>query len=127
MHERQRHIREEFDDIARQKEDVHKISEEYQNKIYKIDEKTNQILNDAHRKAREHAKELLLEAHGQAKGIINKALLDAEKEASKVKDTLKNEMATEAIALTEKLIRKKMNADEQKKLARELLDEANIS
>lgn len=127
LDERQKRIQNEFDQIAKQKEDLKQISEEYQNKLYRIKEKTNQIMNEAQKKGREHAKELLLEAQGQAKGIVNKALLDAENESHKVKNTLKNEMAGEAILLTEKLIRKKFDPEEQKTLARDLLDEAKLS
>lgn len=123
---RQERIRAELADIEKRKKDLDTLEHEYQNKLYKIDEKTTGIVQEAQKKGREHAKELILEAQGQARGIINKALLDAEKEALKVKENLKNEMATATIALTEKLIRQKMDPEDQKKLALEFLNEANI-
>lgn len=126
LDERRRKIRKELDNIEKEKENNKKISQDYQKKLIHIDELKTSVIQEAQKKGREHAKDLLLEAQGHAKGIINKALIDAEKEALKIKEQLKNEMATATIALTEKLIREKLGPDEQKKLALAFLNEAKI-
>jgi F-type H+-transporting ATPase subunit b len=120
---RRERIKSQFAEIERQKVELQKTADEYENKLYRLDEASKQVLNEAQKKGKEHARELMLEAQGQARGIINKALLDAEREALKVKESLKNSMADEAVSMTEKLIRKKFSPEEQKSLAKELLNE----
>jgi len=127
LDDRRAKIREEFHEIDRQKAEVKKSQDDYENKLYKIEETRLETIHDAEKKAKEHTRALILDAQGQARGIINKALIDAEREASKVKDQLKNEMVSEAVQMTEKLIRKKLGAEEQKKLTLELLEEAKLN
>lgn len=126
LEERRAKIRAEFDDIAKKKEVAEKLKEEYRIKATEIENSKNHELQKAHKKAKELAKEIQLEALGHAKGIVNKALLDAEREALKVKEDLKNEVAKMAVAIAEKLIVEKMDQEKKQELVAELVKEVKF-
>lgn len=126
LEERRAKIRAEFDEIARKKEAAEKLKEEYRIKVAEIENAKNHEMQEAHKKGRELAKEIQLDALGHAKGIVNKALLDAEREALKVKEDLKNEVAKMAIAIAEKMIVEKMDPAKKQELVTELVKEVKF-
>lgn len=126
LQNRKDRIRAEFDDIARKKDKAEKLMEEYRIKVAEIENAKNHEIHEAHLKGRELAKAIHLEALGHAKGIVDKALLDAEREAYKVKEELKNEVAKMAVAIAEKAIVQHLDPDKKQELVAELLKEVKF-
>lgn len=126
LNERQRKIQSEFDAIQLQKEDIKKLSEEYQGKLKTIESEARRKIQESIQEGRLIALEIQEEAQANARELLSKARDEVNKEVVKAKNQLKNELVNMSFSIAEKLIQEKLNDSKHKQLITELIDGAEL-
>jgi F-type H+-transporting ATPase subunit b len=126
LQERQKKIQSEFDGIQLQKDEIKKLSDEYQDKLKSIESEARRKIQEAIQEGRLIALEIQEEAQGNARELLSKARSEVSNEVAKAKNQLKNELVNMSFSIAEKLIQEKLNDSKHKQLVTELIDEAGL-
>lgn len=116
LEERKQKIQGEFNSIALQQNEVKQLQENYQEKMRNIDSEARHKIQEAVGQGRKIATKIEQEAHKDAQEILERAKSDVGNEIAKAKHQLQIDMVNLATAATEKILKEKLDADEQKKL-----------
>ena len=123
MKKRQDKIQSEMDTAANEKADAIAYKAEYDEKLSKVDDEANEILNTARKKALKKESEIVQDAKDEAVRIMNRAKKEAELEKNKVKDQVKQEMIDIAITAAGKMVSVSIDENKQAELISDTLKE----
>ena len=116
---RQKEIDDMYSDAESKKAMAEKMKGEYEEKLSSANEKSEEILKDAHRRALLREEEILRDAEAKAKRTLERAEEEIELEKKKAVNDVKDELSEMAIGIASAVIERDVSADEH----RELIDE----
>ena len=124
---RQKKIKDELDNAAKDKEDAAGLKLQYEEKIKNIDREAEEILSDARKRAMENENKIVAEAKEEAARIIERARVEAELEKQKAADDVKREMVVLASMMAGKVVKASIDTAIQESLVNETLKEIGES
>ena len=124
---RQKKIKDELDNAAKDKEDAAGLKLQYEEKIKNIDREAEEILSDARKRAMENENKIVAEAKEEAARIIERARVEAELEKQKAADDVKREMVVLASIMAGKVVKASIDTTVQESLVNETLKEIGES
>ncbi len=122
MDERREKIAGEFDKIESDREEVEKLTAEYEAKLRDIDAERRQKLVEAVDEGKIVAAELKAAAHAESQQMQAKAKADLEREVAKAKVQLRDDMVAITMSATEKVLHEKLDEAKQRDLIGRFID-----
>lgn len=119
---RKERIASEFQRIENTKHDLENTKAEYEARLERIEEKANQIIQDAVSRGREITDEVRKQAHEEAQDILDNARQNVKYELTKAKEELRDNIIDLTIKATENVIREKLTESTDKKMIANFLD-----
>lgn len=126
LDERQDKIQNEFDEIARQKQEEQKLIDEYQLKIKNIEIEARHKLQESIAQGQKISLEIQAETQEKTKQMLNKAQEEVLREIEQAKNQLKNDVVKMVMCVTEKILQQKLDPATQKKLIEDFVQEAEL-
>ena len=123
IEKRKAYIKEQLDEAAEAKESALSMKEEYDNKLAKVDEQSEEMMAEARKKAKARETEIISDADAEAHRIITRAEKEASLEKDKVRDEIKQEIVQVATQMAGKFVESGMDQANQDKLVDETLKE----
>lgn len=123
MDERRHKIESDFKTIEEQTTENERLRKEYQEKLQGVDAEARLIIKEANEKGHLIFKEIESEARTQAKNIINKTKEELQQEIAKAKVLLREEIVNMALMATQKILQTNLDAEKQKKLVDEFVNQ----
>lgn len=121
LESRRQGIKDHLDDLERQKQEAEKQLAEYKEKLGRLDAEVQKIVAE-YVQMGEAAKAKIIEAaKASAEKLQEQAKKNIEHEFEKAKQQLKAEMAEQAVAMAEELIRKHIKDEDQERIVDEYL------
>lgn len=111
-----------FDELNARRSDVEQSYKKYEEKLGRIDQEVQEILESAKAQAELERQKIIAEATRAAADIKRKAELAVQYEFALAKKALRDEVAEQAAQIAEGLIRKNFTDADQGKLVNEFLD-----
>jgi len=118
---RRQAIMEQFDELEARKSEAEQKYREYEGKLSQIDAEVQKILDAAMAQGELEKQKIIDEASRSAADLQRQAEMAIQNELSEAKQKLRNEIATQAAALAEELIKKNLQAADQVKLVEDCL------
>ncbi len=112
-----------FEELDERKGEAEKTYKTYEAKLGSIDQEVESILESAKAQAEVEKQRILDDANRAAEDIKRKAQQSVQNELSIAKKALREEVAEQAAAMAEELIRKNLTETDQSKLVEEYLDQ----
>lgn len=122
MEERRNKIKEEFDSIDQEKENVAVLTAEYETKLKEIDAERRAKLVEAVNEGKKISEEIKASARDDAKAIAAKAKDELAREVAKAKVQLKDDMISITVAAAEKIILEKLDDKKHRDLIGGFID-----
>jgi len=116
MRERRERIRAEFERIERERAEVHKIRQEYEAHMKKLDAESRQRIQEAVAEGQRVAAEIREASRKEAQEMITRARQEIGLERDKAQATLRNEVVDLAVEIAGKVIREELTAEKHRKL-----------
>ena len=123
LEDRRAKIAAELSDIAASKEAVSQLQRDYEIKMQEIEKQARLKVQEAILEATQTAREITTTARKEADNILVKAKENIDREMAMAKMELRNEVASLAIATARKIIGQEMNAEKNKELVLQYMDE----
>lgn len=123
LDERKNRIATEFDRISQTRNEVSQLKSDYQVSLDRIDETAKLKMQEAIEEGKRITEQLREQADHDARKIIATAKDNIQLEISRAKEELKKTMVDMTIRATEKLIKEKLNKDQDRKLVNDFLAE----
>jgi F-type H+-transporting ATPase subunit b len=127
LDKRQRMIEESIDSAAKTREEAETLLEEYRTRLAKAREQAEAILARARKAADTTEQETLADAKARREELMAQTKRDIETETHRAIQEIRNEVADLTILATEKIIRKTLSEDDQRKLVEETLADLDFS
>ena len=109
---RQKEIDDMYSDAENAKETANEMKAEYESKIEKATEESEEILKKAVRKAQLREEEILQEANAKAARTLERAAEQVELEKKKAVNDIKNEVSEMAVSIASAVIERDVSKDE---------------
>ncbi|MCK5124788.1 MAG: F0F1 ATP synthase subunit B [candidate division Zixibacteria bacterium] len=122
LDERREKIKSEFDQIESGKSEIEETKAGYDAKLKDIDNLARQKLTEAVNDGQKVAAEIKEQGRDEAKEIIFKAKAETDREVEKARAALKEDMVKMTIAAAEKIISKKLDEQENRRLIKDFID-----
>jgi F-type H+-transporting ATPase subunit b len=120
-------IRESIDQAERTREEADKILEEYRARLREAREQADEIIARARRAAETTTVEATQEGRQKREELLAAARRDIEAETRRSLERIRKEVADLTVLTTEKVTRKSLTGDDQKRLIEEALAEVDFS
>ncbi|MFH1226756.1 MAG: F0F1 ATP synthase subunit B, partial [Planctomycetota bacterium] len=120
---RKKEIEGTFDKIELDKKEITRLTDEYQAKLSQIEKESYQKIQAAIKEGLSAKTGIISEAHLHSDNIIRKAKDEIELEKTKALKELRNEVASLAIQVAEKVIEKELDEKSNTRLVASFLDE----
>jgi len=127
LDKRQRIIEESLDTAAKTRAEAETLLEEYRERLAKAREQAEAILARARKAAETREQETLAEAKARREELLAQTKRDIEDETRRAIQDIRNEVADLTILATEKITRKTLTDDDQRKLVEDTLAELDFS
>lgn len=127
LESRRQGIRDQLDDLERQKQDAEKRLAEYREKLSVLGKEVDKIVAEYIREGEIAKSKIIEEAQVAAEKIQVQAKKNIEHEFQKAKQLLKAEMAEQAVAMAEELIKKHINKEDQERILDEYLTKVVVA
>jgi F-type H+-transporting ATPase subunit b len=124
---RQRAIEESIDSAAHLKTEAEELLEEYRKRLKQARAQADEILVRARKAAEVREAEAISEAKERREELLEQTKRDIETETRRAIQEIRNEVADLTILATEKVTRKILTEDDQRKLVEEALGELDFS
>ena len=105
------------------KENALMLKEEYDKKLADIKDEANEILRQAHEKAKLNEKNIINEAKVEADRIIARANVDIEREQQKAREEMKKDIIQVATLMATKFVAAAIDANKQDELVEQTINE----
>jgi F-type H+-transporting ATPase subunit b len=120
-------IRENIEASERQRQEADKLLEEYRQRLKEAREQADDIVARARKSAENAVAEAVTEGREKREEQISAARRDIEAETKRSIDRIRKEVAELTVIATEKLTRKALDGEDQKRLVEEALAEVDFS
>lgn len=127
LESRRQGIRDQLDDLERQKQDAEKRLAEYREKLSVLGKEVDKIVAEYIREGEIAKRKIIEEAQVAAEKLQEQAKKNIEHEFQKAKQLLKAEMAGQAVAMAEELIKKHINKEDQERILDEYLTKVVVA
>ncbi len=119
---RQKEIDDMYSDAESSRTTANELKVEYEEKIGKASEESEEILKKAVRRAQLREEEIVKEANEKAEKILDRAAEQVELEKKRVINEVKDEVSEMAISIASAVIERDVKRDEHEKLINEFID-----
>ena len=126
LDKRQRAIEESIDTAERTKTEAEQILAEYRERLRAARTQAEEIVARARKAAEQHHEETLQQARVQREEMMDQTRRDIEAETRRAIQEIRNEVAGLTILATEKVTRKTLNEEDQRRLVEEALGELDF-
>jgi F-type H+-transporting ATPase subunit b len=120
-------IEESIDSAARAKEEADRMLEEYRERLREARRQAEEIVERARRAAEVHEREAQQEAKARHDQLMEQTRRDIEAETRRAIEEIRREVADLTVMATEKVTRKVLTPDDQRRLVEEALSELDFS
>ena len=127
LDKRQRAIEESIDTAERTKVEAEEILGEYRQRLAEARTQAEEIVAPARKAAEQHQEESLQHARVQREEMMEQTRRDIEAETRRAIQEIRAEVADLTVMATEKVTRKALDADDQKRLVEDALAELDFS
>jgi F-type H+-transporting ATPase subunit b len=127
LDKRQKAIEESIETSERVRRDAEKLLEEYRERLAEARGQADDIVARARKTGEAHENEVLAEAKGKREEMMEQTRRDIEAETRRAIQEIRKEVADLTVAATEKVTRKSLTADDQKRLVEEALAELDFN
>jgi F-type H+-transporting ATPase subunit b len=127
LDKRQRAIEESIDTAERARADASELLEEYRQRLREARAQADEIVARARKAGEVHERESLEEARVRRDELLEQTRRDIEAETRRAIQEIRAEVADLTIMATEKVTRKALDADDQRRLVEEALGELDFS
>ncbi len=124
LDERREKISSEFRNIESTKSELSRLEQDYKARLAEIDAQARLKIQEAITEGQRIAVDVQEKAREEAKNILNKAKDNIELEIAKARVELRNQVASLAIKVAEKVIKEELSEERHKRLVTEFIDEA---
>ncbi len=122
---RQKEIDDMYSDAERSREDADAMKADYEEKISRAKEESEEILKSAVRRAQLREEEILREANDKAARVMKRAEEQVEMEKKRAINEVKNEVSDMAIGIASAVIERDVNREEHEALIDEFIRSMN--
>jgi F-type H+-transporting ATPase subunit b len=127
LDKRQRAIEESIDTAERTRQQADQLLEEYRERLREAREQAQEILDRARQNAEAREHEAQEEAASRREELMERTRRDIESETRRAIDTIRREVADLTVLATEKVTRKTLTEDDQRRLVEDALSELDFS
>jgi F-type H+-transporting ATPase subunit b len=120
-------IAESLDAAERQRKESDELLTEYRGRLAEAREQADDIMARARKSAETFEAEAAVAGKEKREDLVNAAKRDIEAETRRSLDQIRREVADLTVLATEKVTRKSLNADDQRRLVEEALSEVDFS
>ncbi len=124
---RRQGIKDELDDLEVQKQEAGRRLAEYKEKLSLLDKEVEKIVAEYIREGEAAKAKIIEEAQALAEKLQEQAKKNIEHEFDKAKQQLKAEMAGQAVAMAEQLIKEHINEEDQERIVDEYLTKVVVA
>src|SRR3712207_1888291 len=126
LDKRQRAIEESIDTAERTKAEAEEILAEYRQRLQEARTQAEEIVARARKAAEQHQEESLQQARVQREELMDQTRSDIEAETRRAIQEIRREVADLTVLATEKVTRKTLDEDDQRRLVEEALAELDF-
>jgi F-type H+-transporting ATPase subunit b len=127
LDKRQRAIEDSIETSERVKRDAEKLLEEYRERLAEARGQADDIVARARKTGEAHENEVLADAKVKREEMMEQTRRDIEAETRRAIQEIRSEVADLTVAATEKVTRKSLTEDDQKRLVEEALSELDFN
>jgi F-type H+-transporting ATPase subunit b len=127
LDKRQHAIEESIDHAERVRKEADKLLEEYRERLRESRHQAEEILARSRKAAEIREHETMEEAEAQREKLLEQTRRDIEQETRRAIQEIRNEVADLTVLATEKVTRKTLNDEDQRRLVEEALSELDFS
>ena len=127
LDKRQQAIEESIATSERVRREAEELLAEYRERLSAARNQADDIVARARKTAEAHEQEVLVEAKGKREEMMEQTRRDIEAETRRAIQEIRKEVADLTVAATEKVTRKTLTADDQKRLVEEALAELDFA
>src|SRR3712207_1497027 len=127
LDKRQRAIEDSIETSERVKTEAEQLLQEYRERLAEARGQADDIVARARKTAEAHENEVLAEAKGKREEMMEQTRRDIEAETRRAIQEIRKEVADLTVAATEKVTRKSLTDDDQKRLVEEALAELDFN
>jgi F-type H+-transporting ATPase subunit b len=120
-------VRENIEAAQREREEAEKLLQEYRERLKEAREQSDDIVARARKAAEAAVAEAATEGKAKREELVAAARKDIETETRRSLEQIRKEVADLTVLATEKVTRKSLDADDQKRLVEEALAEVDFS
>jgi F-type H+-transporting ATPase subunit b len=120
-------IAEEIDSAAEVRKEADKVLDEYRERLKEARVQAEQIIDRARKSAEVHEREAQAEAQAKRDQMMEQTRRDIEAETRRAIEEIRREVADLTIKATEKVTRKTLTSDDQRRLVQEALSELDFT
>jgi F-type H+-transporting ATPase subunit b len=124
---RRQGIKEELDDLESRKSAAQKELQQYQDKLNQLDKEIEKIVADYIKEGEAAKTKIIEDARASAEKLQQQAKKNMEHEFEKAKRALKAEMADQAVAMAEELIKTNIKDEDQERIVSEYLEKVVVA
>jgi F-type H+-transporting ATPase subunit b len=124
---RQRAIEDSIDAAERTRREADELLDEYRERLRESRTQAEEIIARARKAAESHENEALAEARGRREQLMEQTRKEIETETRRAIQEIRREVADLTVAATEKVTRKTLTEDDQRRLVEEALSELDFS
>ena len=119
--DRQKEIDELYADGEAKRQEAERLHADYSAQLAGAREESRQLLREAHTSAQQQREEILREAKADAGALKEKAQADIELEKKKARNEVKDEVASMALEIAERVVGRELNAEDHTALVEDFL------
>ena len=127
LDKRQHAIEESIETAERTRTEARQLLEEYRERLREARDQAEEIVVRARKAAEVHERESLEKARGQREELMAQTRRDIEAETRRAIQEIRGEVADLTVAATEKVTRKTLTGDDQRRLVEEALSEVDFT
>jgi F-type H+-transporting ATPase subunit b len=127
LDKRQRAIEDSIETSERIRREAGELLDEYRQRLAEARGQADEIVARARRSGERHESEAVAEAKAKREEMMEQTRRDIEVETRRAIQEIRKEVADLTVAATEKVTRKSLNEDDQKRLVEEALGELDFS
>jgi F-type H+-transporting ATPase subunit b len=124
---RQRAIEDSIDTAERMRQQADQLLAEYKERLAEARKQAEEIVDRARKTAEIHARDAVTEAAERREQMMEQTRRDIEAETRRAIDEIRREVADLTIMATEKITRKTLTEDDQRRLVEDALSELDFS
>jgi F-type H+-transporting ATPase subunit b len=127
LDKRQHAIEESIDHAEQVRKDADRLLAEYRERLTEARQQADEIVSRARNTAEAHERETQEEAKAKREQMMEQTRRDIEAETRRAIQEIRSEVADLTVLATEKVTRKTLNDDDQRRLVKDALDELDFS